>query len=55
MVSGDSEHLGVTPGNLPPILSRVQRRQAVSEDSTVQPANASGSRTRDVYDFTSKC
>ncbi|KAK8382021.1 hypothetical protein O3P69_015193 [Scylla paramamosain] len=55
-VSGSSEQIGVGTGNpVPAVWSSPQRRltrQAVSESSIVQLANASGSRTRDVYDFT---
>lgn len=58
--SGTSEHHaggGEALGALDPAgLSQLRRtvRQIVSEQSQVKPANSSGTRTREVYDFTSE-
>ncbi|XP_037786064.1 microfibril-associated glycoprotein 4-like [Penaeus monodon] len=55
---GTGEHIaggGEALGGLDPAgLSQLRRtvRQIVSEQSQVKPANSSGSRTREVYDFT---
>ena len=54
--TGD-ESGGIYTGDNPALMSQLRRtvKQLISEQDSIPPTNSSGSRTREVFDYTSEC